>query len=591
MASQRARISALFDQLDRLGDKRTGMPIDADEWNSLVGAMRDTLSVVSAQEQSTTATLEARYAAADHSHLAEVSTEWLDADLRGAIGAGAGPQTVTGLVAGAQLGGQLGRLQDDLGRVRQVLEDQQARIDGTIVADLERTNAVTDLRDQVAAVEDLRTVVSGVENQLRGTARHLERLDGLRAALTDGSGNVVDVGALQGRVAELGRLRDNLTDEQGNLVRMSDVLVRLGEISATGGSGDAGLEDRIGALGTRLQERFDRRLTNAVTDLTTTTTEQVDQARADLDSRIGAAVTSARTELQQLTDGRVGAAEQRLDAGLAASLQVTATGLRAELTGLADAAVQQGLAGVDARITTAVEQVGGQLGASLRADLTQVATSAADERVGTLTGSLSQQVVDLGARLDSVGAVVDGAVGTAVDARLADVTSALDAGTVTRIDQARQAIVDSIGAEVDQAVTRRVGDLDATVGSLVDTRLAAVDSRIDNRVAVAMASLPDVVRTEVTGQIGATDLAGQLSTLETRVTEGFRAGLAETETRLEANRSAAINEAVLQARNESLAVTSGLEQRLTAELSTTRLNLEETIGRINLVGPIRPPIR
>jgi vacuolar-type H+-ATPase subunit E/Vma4 len=589
MGAQGARITALLDQLAGLGSKRTGMPIDADEWNMLIDTVRGTLEVAAAQDDLTGASLDLRYAPVDHEHLAEVTNEWLDANLRAAV-AGGGSSSAAGAIAGAQLGGQVGRLLDEVGRVRLVLEDQQARIDRTVTDDLDRTTAVSDLRVQVAAVNDLRGVVTGLEGRLSTTTTQIQGLEGLRASLTNAAGQTIDVGALQSDVVELSRLRDSLTDSQGNLVRMRDVLAKIDESSVVSpGAGD--LDTRFGTLRGELIGQVDQRLTATEARLNAVADDRSAQTRADLTAQVDQALTAARGEFQQFADTRMSAAEQRLDASIASGLESTATGLRAELSGLAGAAVQAGLADVDSRISSAVEQSRAGVLDSLRSELTQVATTVAGDRVDAVTGPLLSQVDDLSTRVAGLDATIDSSVGDAIGARLDQLTADLDSRTSARIDEARTALASSIADQVGRAVSDQVGDLDARIGATVDNRLADIDTRIDQRIAVRTAELPDIIRTEVQTQVADLDLAGQLGALEGRVTTGFRAELAAAETRIESRRSSSLNDLAVQLRNENVAAQAGLETRINAELATTRLQLTNVNDRLGGLGGITVPVR
>lgn len=591
VASQRTMIAGLLDQLATLGNKRTGMPIDADEWNALIDTVRGTLEVAAAQDDVTSAALDHRYAAADHEHLAEVTSEWLDADLRNVTGAGGPIPSVTGAVAGAQLGSRVDRLLDEVGRVRLVLEDQQARIDRSLADDLDRTNAVGDLREQVGTVNELRGAVTRFERRLRGTTKQIEVLEGLRASLTDAAGQTIDVGALAGQVGELGRLRENLTDELGNLVRMRDVLASIEEVRVTGPAG-GDLDERFGVLRGELAESLDQRLAGAEERLNATADDRIAQTRSDLLAQLDQSLTSSRAELQQFADTRVAAAEQLLGASITTAVQGTAAALRDELSVVAAGAVQAGLGDVDARITTAVDAARAQVDASLRAELTAVATETVDERVGAVTAPLSERVADLGTRMDGIDASVDASVGAAVDARTDQLVADLDSRTSVRIEEARLALSTSIGDEVGRAVADRVGDIDALVAQTVDRRLADVDVRIDRRVAVATAALPDTVAAEVKTQIADLDVSGQLSAFETRITTSYRAEIAAAETRIESRRSSAINDMAIQLRSESQAISSGIERRFDTQLATQRrelAELKEGFGRTT-PHPTRPPV-
>lgn len=593
MASQQTRIAALLDGLAALGAKRTGMPIDADEWNSLIATVRGTLEVAAAQDDATSGALDTRYAPVDHRHLAEVTREWLDSELRVAVGTGEAAPSVTATVAGTHLGAQVGRVLDEVGRLRGVLEDQQARIDRTVTADVDRTRDIVDLRGRVTAVDDLRGAVAGLEGRMRTAATQLDGLEGLRSSLSDATGAPIDVGALQASVTELGRLRDNLTDGQGNLVRMRDVLARLDEdrVVTPGGGGD--LDGRFGELRADLEGRVDERLNSAETRLGATAEERATQLRGDLIAQFSAQIdqsaTATRTGLEQFADGRVAAAEARLNTALTGALAEATTSVRGELAGLARSAARDGLGDVDARIGAAVDASRAAVTESLRAELTQVATSTADARAAAAVAPLTERVTGLATRVDGLDATVDAAVADAVGARIDQVTADLDARTTARLDEARTALAASIEGEVGRAVDTRVGDLDARVAGVVDDRLAGVDARIDQRVAASTAGLADQVRAEVQTQFAGIDLAGQLAALENRVTVGLRAELAAAETRIDARRSTALADLATQLRSETEAGRVGLENRLTTELATTRLELDTVRGGIGRGGVVLRP--
>src|SRR5438270_9676542 len=81
--SDRARqISALSDKLQPLGAKARGMPIEATEWNTVVGVLSNVLAIELAQETDASILADQKYAPVDHQHLGQVSAAWLDPDLQ-----------------------------------------------------------------------------------------------------------------------------------------------------------------------------------------------------------------------------------------------------------------------------------------------------------------------------------------------------------------------------------------------------------------------------------------------------------------------------------------------------------------------------
>jgi len=311
-----------------------------------------------------------------------------------------------------------------------------------------------------------------------------------------------------------------------------------------------------------LDSRLTEQLTAAETRLGATADERAAQLRDGLTTQVDRSIADARTDIQQSTDARVGAAEQRLTATVATVVQDATAGLGDTLTGQVRAQVRDGLAGVDARITSAVDAARVAVRDGLRAELNETAATAAAERAGALVAPLSQQVTGLATRLDGLDAAVDASVSAAVDARMDQVRTDVDARAAARFDEARAALAQSMSAEVDRAVGARVGDLDAKVSVAVDRRLADVDVRIDQRVAIRTAALGDQVRTEVGTQIRDLNVAGQLDAMENRISTSLRAEIGAAETREEANRSTALTELATRLRTENEASQVGLENRM-----------------------------
>ena len=449
MASQQ-RIAALVDQLIGLGAKRTGMPVAADDWNALVDAVRGVLDVAAAQEAANDPTLDQRFALADHSHLAEVTNEWLAAELRAAIGTGTAPASVGAAVANTRTGAQLNRLLEEAGRLRLVQEDQQARIDRAVVGDLDRTKEVTDLRGKVAAVNDLRGVVNGLEDRLRTTSADIGALNTLRDSLTDAAGVPIDVGALKTSVTELARLRENLTDAQGNLVRMSDVLAKIDEQRANEPGGD--LDGRFDDLRSQLDTRLSEQMATAEGQLRLSGDERAAQLRSDLTAQLDSSAAASRVEVERSTDARIAAAEQRLDASVAAAADSVAASLRPELTALVRTTVRDGLADVDGRITAAVDAARAAVHDSLSAELTDAASAAADARTAAVLDPLRSRVDELSARLTGLDDAVQASVTASLDARLSQLLDEVDTRTTAALDQARAALAQTVSTEVDRAM-------------------------------------------------------------------------------------------------------------------------------------------
>src|SRR5437763_17020994 len=81
--SDRARqISALSDKLQPLVAKACGMPIEATEWNTVVGVLSNVLAIALAQEADASILADQTYAPLDQQHLGQVSAAWRGPDLQ-----------------------------------------------------------------------------------------------------------------------------------------------------------------------------------------------------------------------------------------------------------------------------------------------------------------------------------------------------------------------------------------------------------------------------------------------------------------------------------------------------------------------------
>ena len=70
--AQLKRIADLADRLQLVADKRRGLPIEADDWNTLVAVLRALLEIERVQEDTSGTRLDAQYAPADHAHIGAV---------------------------------------------------------------------------------------------------------------------------------------------------------------------------------------------------------------------------------------------------------------------------------------------------------------------------------------------------------------------------------------------------------------------------------------------------------------------------------------------------------------------------------------
>src|SRR5262249_42146199 len=100
--TQLSKIADLTERLGPLAGKQRGMPIETDEWNTIVDVLRGLLEIDHAQEDSAQSDLEQRFALKDHDHLGQVTLAWLDPSLQSSVGDGGGGVATRAAIASIQ---------------------------------------------------------------------------------------------------------------------------------------------------------------------------------------------------------------------------------------------------------------------------------------------------------------------------------------------------------------------------------------------------------------------------------------------------------------------------------------------------------
>lgn len=586
-----ARMSELLERLRPLGGKRRGMRIEADDWNALVDAVRGVLEVAASGAGEPAPQ-------GPHAHLGEIGLDWLGPDLQARIAA-AGP--VGG--GGGSIDGRLDRLRSELGRLRQSLEDQVARVDRTVADSVDRLATLRDLERRLGTVADLPPRLGRLDERLRGIAASVQQVDEFRRSLLDAGGQPIDVGRLRDDVFELRRLRDSLEGPDGRLLRVSDLAARLAELSAGGGAGGGGeigpvIDERLDGLRDQLVDRFEERLATRLGEAQAATEARVGELRADVAARVEDLVGRASADMAAEADARFGRLGEQVRTDLATGVQSALGTLRSEVSGIAAAQVDGRLSDLTARVQAEVAAAQGPVLEQLRTELVGQLSSQLEAGVGEALTDIEGRLGGLDSRVAAVDAMVDGAVDDAVRAQLSSLTADVDARVEARLGEARLALQTSVDQAVVQAVGGAVGDLEGRVGAVVDARLADVDGLVGSRIDAALSGLPETVRAEVVSQVEAVNVSGQIEALRGELVRGFQGELSVLATRIDADRSAAINEAIGAVRRD-LEVTRAstlaeatrlidanrvqLENRLSSEISTTRLDLTNMVNRIPIV--------
>lgn len=572
-AAQLEKIAALADKLAPVARKSRGMPIEADDWNALVGVLQGLLEIDRLQEEKQQAALEDNFAPRNHEHLGQVTVAWLDPDLQAKLGAGSGSNTV--LLSLAQLQSKVDSLGAAVAKLTDATEKQAVQFDRYALNDLDRAKSVREFETRFAGLENLKTLVGTVSTDVAGMRANIDKVLELRSTLTDATGAPIDVSKLRQDVNGLETLRDNLKSVDGSLVRVRDLELRLRELEDVSGlSGSGRLDSRIAEATSQAEKRL---LENAAANsktlkdsLTASANEAAQRLKAELTEATNSRV--AQTELSLNT--RISETETRLKADTTTRLAAATDTLRREQTDLTRSLVNEQLSGVPNQVKAGVTAARPEIEASLQSSLTQRLDTALEakaqdvqarmlERVGTLETQLrtSQQGVEsrFQGQIAELGTSLKEQVRTSVEAQGQQLQTSL----MTAVTNRAKAEVATAGAA-----------LDSSLRQTINQQFQGLDSRIAQAATDATRDLPARITTELQRQLTDLDLNGKIAASETRVTQQFRAELLEGINKQQERSTTSVNAAITQLRGEiAVSVKAGTDDavnRLNLKIGTVR---------------------
>ena len=585
------RIAALIDRLGPLTGKTRGMRIEAGEWNSLVEILQGLLQVERAQEQMAQSQLEERFALKAHDHLGEVSAAWLDADLQAR--SGGADSSVSTRAALADISSRIAGLNTEVGRITALLDSHGKLIDRSQIEELDRARRLKQFDDRFAGVENLRTLVSTLSNEVTGVKSNVDTVLELRQSLRDAAGDPLDVNKMRQELTDVQSLRDNLKGVDGELLRLRDVEIKLRELSDSIGVGPAGgLEARIGAVVAgaeqRLNARVDERAAGLKVDLDTGLSASEERMRGQLT----AGLDSSRTSLEQSLTQQVGAAEGRLTTTFDTKLSQSSADTDARTLAAATSLVEAKFALVPDQVRTITTALVNDARNGLREELRVSLTAVLDSKFTAFDTQFSGRADAVDVKVTGIEASIPGIVGAQLNTFGQEMETRLSTNLATSVEQARLQLKDELTGVVRGSVVDSLSNLDARIATTVDDRLSGFDTRIDHAVTVATANLSQDVTAEVTRQVAAADVAGQISVANATLAQELRAEQTRAIATVQAQNSSAVANAVGLLRSEISAVrteTSGLlDTRLNAERSALRSEFSTNLA--NLRGSMKPDV-
>jgi hypothetical protein len=585
------RIAALVDRLGPLAGKARGMRIEAAELNALVEVLQGLLQVERAQEQTAQSQLEERFALKSHEHLGEVSLAWLDADLQARTGGS--DSSLSTRSALADVSSRIASLNTEVARLSTLLDSQSKLLDRSQVDELDRSRKLAQFDERFASVENLRTLVSTLSNEVTGVKSNVTTVLELRQSLRDAAGNPIDVNKMRQELSEVQTLRENLKGVDGGLLRLRDVEIKLHDLSdAIGAGGPAGLDTRIaGVVATaeaRLNAKVDERAAGLKADQEAALSASEERLRAQLTSGIDASRASLEQSLGQQSAAAEGRLSTQLDAKLAQSVGDAETRTLAATTSL----VESKFALVPEQVRTATTAAVNDARNGLREELRVSLTEALEPKIATLDTRLTGRADAVDSKVAALEGSIPDIVGRQVTAAGQELETRLNSNLENRVEQARNRLKDELTVILRQSVVDDLSNLDTRIASTVDDRLSGLDARVDTAVTNATRNLPQDVSAEVGRQIAAADVAGQIRGASDALAQQLRDEQTQALAGAQAQNSAAVNSAVGLLRSEIAAArtesANALDSRLNAQGIALRKEFSTSIA--SLRGSLRPDV-
>jgi hypothetical protein len=481
MTTLATTITSLSKKLEPVGNRRTGMPIEAAQWNDLVETVSGLLSIALQQETGIRAILGAEFAPKEHDHLGAVSFDWLDADLRARV------ETLP--VRDRDLVSALTKRVDDLAASVKRLTGENDALRQTVnqfsVNDVDRAATLRAFEQRLLKFSEVEGRVTAIDKNLSDTRAVLETVLQFRNSL-DG----INLQKMKNDVEDLKVATKVLNAPDGTRINVGVLQNRIKSLEDISGLGK-GLDDRINVAVGGVQTRLETRLDEGTKKLRDEIVAQQDTKIAD---SVKQRFLTAMTEQEPKTDAKVKEAEDRLRKQLSDQLRDS---LKTELDPRTKA-IDDKLANLDPRITNAVTAARGEIEKAVREAVgTQVAGDVKTQ-LGAAETRLTTRVTAVETAFGQFTKGVPATVTTTVAAESGKLRDGILAEVQKQVGQARTAIESGIPAAVTTNVTTALADLDKRISGAVTKGVSDATLRLKTDIAVAVRDTqPEVVRAVV----------------------------------------------------------------------------------------------
>ncbi|HEX5414792.1 MAG TPA: hypothetical protein VFZ25_03940 [Chloroflexota bacterium] len=576
--NQVSKIADLVQRLEPLGAKQRGMPIEHDEWNAIVAVLQGVLEIDRAQEESAQSGLEQRFALKDHEHLGQVTVAWLDPTLQQALANGT--TGVTPRIALADMQQQVTALSTQLAQLTQKLDQQQKILDQFAVNDVDRARALNGFDARFAGVENLRTLVTGINQQVDGLTANVNTVLDLRKSLSDPTGAPIDVAKIRQDVTALQTLAQNFNGVDGTPVRLRDVQLQLKEVQDVVGVGGAGgLEGRLGALSAdlegRLSKKMDDRATALHDQLATEQNTRADQLKSDLQT----AIQAASDKQSQNLATAIRDSEARQNQAFTTQLTAAIAGAKTDLTVSTTALLDARLATVSDQIKTAVTTASSDLRTSLQTSLSAQLHTDLQTQVAAAETRLNGRIANDEASAQTFQTQLQASTKASIDSSVAALGTTLTASVTAQIADARTALQTKQDTDLKAASDAITASLDPKIAAGLDQRLASLGSRVTDAVNQALKTLPDQIGATVDQRLAQVDVAGQVQRSATAITQQLRTEFTQAINDLQTRTTTAINGVLTQIRGEMTVATKAAADDAVQRASTLVSALRDEVNR------------
>ena len=589
--TQLERISGLVEKLEPISNKQRGMRIEAEQWNTLVDVVLGVLQLDRLQEQRTESLLDQRFAPRGHEHLGQVSLSWLDADLQSKFAGGTNSISTRQLLS--EMDQKIKSLSDQVAKLSAALEANQRVIDDTLVRNADRTMKLLSFEDRFKGIEDLRTTVTTLSNDVGSVRVNVDKVLDLRKSLQDDAGNPIDVAQVKRDLTDLQAIRENLKGADGKPLRLRDLELRIGEVAdVVGTGGPGGLEGRFANFSASLQDTLAGRTESSIKILKTELLAENVAVENRLKSEIQTSSAQTREVALQQIASQIGATTTTFNKTLDTRLDGLKVSVTKDAVENTRVLLNQRLAEIPDQVRTQLDTAVGGLRTTLTTNLQASLGATLTAQIKDADTRLSQQI---GAVQESTKTLTDSlpaAISARLDDALPELQTKVTQAAAAQLETVRTAIENGLATRVSSAVSTSLQNLDARISTAVTQQTAGIDGKITTAVSAATRNLPVNVADEVKVQIAAANLDSKIQdagrTITTQLKSELKTALADQDSRtstaiqssvalLQGQISAATTTVLNDAKEFSILQSTGIRTELTNLVDTRVKSTRDSI--------------